>query len=248
MRFADALQTLDGQRRAPVSAVVLDDVELPEAGRRLLVHALADRPATARGVRLRMRGSIMQGERRVSLEAVEVLLPLRGFAWRARARMGPVVVNVQDHYLDADSAVSVRLFGVLPIGGERGADTVASSRGRLAAESIWVPSMLAPRPGVRWTSVDDETVEVHMTIDGDEQTVTLVADDQGRLRELRMLRWGDVGVPAHQQIPYGFKVVAERDFDGYTIPSELEGGWWFGTDRFDPERASRFVIAEAVFD
>lgn len=247
MPFAEALRTLEQERLGSASAVDLDDVELPDVGRRILAHALTEGQTTARGARLRMRGSIVQADRRASLEAVEVLIPLRGFAWRARARMGPAVVIVRDHYLDADSSVSVRLFGLLPMGGEDGKDTVASSRGRLAAESIWVPSMLVPRPGVRWTSVDDEQAEVHMTIDGVEQAVTLRADEQGRLLEVRMLRWGDVGVATHQPIPYGFRVLAERRFDGYTIPSELEGGWWFGTDRFDPERASRFVIDEARF-
>ena len=220
---------------------------LPDAARRLLAHAITPANTLARRVVLSMSGSIVQGARRLSLTATEQLAPLHGFAWTARARLGPAVVVVRDHYFHDDSRVDVRLFGVIPIGGEAGPDTTASSRGRLAAESIWVPSMLLPQPGIAWSGIDQDKATVTMSIGSSRESVTVTVDERGRLMELAMHRWGNVGVPHHQPIPYGFRVLAERTFDGYTIPSFLEGGWWFGTTRFDPDRASRFVITQAQF-
>ena len=62
-----------------------------------------------------------------------------------------------------------------------------------------------------------------------------------------MIRYGDVGVDTWQPIPYGFAVEDEQTFGGYTIPSLLHGGWWYGTDRYDAQGASRFRIHEASF-
>jgi hypothetical protein len=237
---------LDGLRQ--VEASPPDDLSaLPAPARRYLSHALGEHPGTASGVRMRMRGSVVQSDRRLALSAQEILAPPHGFVWRARARIGPMVVTVRDFYYERTSRVDVRLLGIVPMGGERGPDTMASSRGRLAAEAVWVPSMLMPRPGVRWSDVDDDCAQVHLLIDGVEESLTLRVDPEGRLVELWMHRWGDVRVEHHQNLPYGFRVVAERRFDRYTIPSQLEGGWWYGTERYDAQQASRFTIEAADY-
>ena len=64
---------------------------------------------------------------------------------------------------------------------------------------------------------------------------------------LTMQRYGNVGVPRWQHIPYGFSMEEEATFGGYTIPSKIRGGWWFGTERYDPEAASTFEIVDAVY-
>lgn len=217
---------------------------LPEPAARFVAHALGPRGIGPRGVRLHLTGSVMQGARRLALTAREILVPLRGFAWRATSRIGPITVTVRDHYLSGDSRVDIRLFGLVPMGGEHGPDTTASSRGRLVAESIWVPAVLRPQPGVAWEEVDDERATVAMTVDGVTESMTLRVDREGRLREMTMRRWGEVGVDVAQPLPYGFEVRAERTFGGITVPSDLAGGWWYGTDRYDPARASRFVVTD----
>jgi len=34
-------------------------------------------------------------------------------------------------------------------------------------------------------------------------------------------------------IPYGASLGEERTFGGYTIPSKIKVGWWYGTERYN---------------
>jgi hypothetical protein len=95
--------------------------------------------------------------------------------------------------------------------------------------------------------VDDDSATVHFDIDGVQESLTLRVAGDGRLEELSMRRWGDSGVSRHAALPYGFRVLEDREFGGATIPSRLDGGWWFGTERYRPEHASRFTIEQAHF-
>lgn len=249
-RFRHAWVTLDRALAAGVpgsKGPVARPDDLPEPVVRYLTHAARGGPTIgtsgSAGVRLRLTGSVVQRDRRLSLIAEELLLPGRGFAWQARARLGPLRLTVRDHYLEDDSAVDIRLFDLVPLGREHGPGTTMSSRGRLAAEAIWAPHVLAGSPAVRWSTVDREHVGVAQTIDGEEESVTLRIDEHGAVREVTMLRWAD----GHQRRAYGFAVRAERTMrGGVTIPTEVEGGWGYGTESYDASQASRFEVVEAA--
>lgn len=222
---------------------------LPPPARRYLQHAIAPGTPLARTVELVQRGSMLPkpGGARVELSAHEVLTPERGFVWRARLRMGPIPVRVVDHYLDGEGGVRVELFGGIPLQSESGADVARSSRGRTLGEALWVPSALLPGPNVAREAVDDDHACVTLTLDGEAVPLTLAVDADGHLRTLTMRRYGNVGVPDWQPLPYGFAIEREATFGGYTIPSRLRGGWWFGTDRYDPAAASTFEILDAHY-
>lgn len=218
---------------------------LPAPAARMLRRALTPGAPLAGAVRLDLTGSVVQAGRRLTLAARELLVPARGFAWEARAAWGPLFVQVRDHYLANDGKVAVSLLGLVPMGGEGGPDTARSSRGRLAGETFWVPSMLLPDAGATWSPVDEQRALVQLEIDGERESVTLTVAPDGRVTELHMMRWGSVGVDEPQRIPYGFRVRGEGVFQGTTIASDVEGGWWYGTDRYRPETASRFRVDRA---
>lgn len=222
---------------------------LPAPARHYLLHAIQPGTPLAQSVRLRISGRMRprEGADLIDFTADETLAPPRGFVWTARLKMGLLPLRVQDHYVHGDGAVAVHGLGIVPIGRDAGPDVTRSSRHRLAGESIWLPSSLLSRAGVRWTAVDENRARVTLTIDGEVIPLTLQIDETGRLREVTMARYGDVGVEAWQPIPYGFAVEDEQTFEGYTIPSALRGGWWYGTDRYDAEEASHFHIQEASF-
>jgi hypothetical protein len=71
--------------------------------------------------------------------------------------------------------------------------------------------------------IDGESVDLHLALHPD-----------GGVREISMRRYGNVGTPDWDLIPYGFATESESEFGGYTIPPRVRGGWWYGTDRYDP--------------
>jgi hypothetical protein len=223
--------------------------DLPAPARRYFRHAIAVGTPLARTVELVQRGSMLPkpGGSRVNLSAREVLTPKRGFVWRARFRMGPIPVRVVDYYLGSTGGVSVELFGAVPLQSESGPTVARSSRGRTLGEALWVPSALLPAAGATWDAMDDHRARVTLTLDGESIPLTLEIGDEGRLRTLTMRRYGNVGVPDWQAIPYGFAVERETTFGGYTIPSRICGGWWFGTSRYDPAAASTFEVLDAHY-
>jgi hypothetical protein len=222
---------------------------LPEPARRHLLHAIRPGVRLARSVELVQTGRMRprSGARSIELTATETLAAGRGFVWRARARMAGFPVDVADHYLDGEGAVQVNLFGLIPIETDAGRDVARSSRGRFAGECIWLPSALLPVFGASWEAVDGVHARAGLEIDGETVTLTLAVEQDGRLREITLERHGNVGQASWGPTPYGFAVLAESTFGAYTIPSVVQGGWWYGTPRYDPEGASEFRIVDARF-
>jgi hypothetical protein len=223
--------------------------DLPEPARRYLRHAIEPGTPLARSVRLKLDGRMKPRPDAgyMELTADELIAAHRGFLWRARLRAGPVPIRVVDHYAGDDGAVRIAALGLIPMGSSTGPDVTRSSRGRLAAETVWLPSALLPGPRVAWRAVDDEHATVALTVDGDTVDLTLAVDPEGRLREVTMQRHGDVDPPGWKALPYGFAVEEERAFGGYTVPSKLRGGWWYGTERYDPDDASQFEVLAAEY-
>lgn len=222
---------------------------LPEPARRYLCHAIVPGTPLAPAVHLALTGTMTPtpGAAPVELTADEVLAPRRGFVWTARARMFGLPVRVQDHYTTNKGGVRVHLLDLIPLPSSAAQDDVArSSRGRLVGEAVWCPTALVG-PGVRWEAVDAERARFTLAVDGKAVAVTLRVGADGALHEVRLDRWGDVGVTHFQPIPYGFAVEREDTFDGVTIPTGIRGGWWYGTSRFDATGAATFAVTKARF-
>jgi hypothetical protein len=219
---------------------------LPEPAVRYLRRAIAPGTPLASCVQVRMEGRMKPSPEAayVDLTATETLAPLRGFVWRAKLSMNGLPVSVVDRYDAGRGEMSVAALGFVPIMSSRGPDIDRSTRGRLAAESAWVPSLHLPALGAIWEEVDTERARVTVKVDGDPIAITLRVAGDGRVRELTMLRHGDVGVPSFRLIPYGFLVEEDRSFGGYTIATRLTGGWWYGTARYDEGSASSFTVLD----
>ena len=56
-------------------------------------------------------------------------------------------------------------------------------------------------------------------------------DEDGAIRAVSALRWGNAGEKTFQYIPFGGEVHAERRFGDFVVPSYLSVGWWFDTPR-----------------
>ncbi|WP_242055467.1 DUF6920 family protein [Nostoc flagelliforme] len=108
-----------------------------------------------------------------------------------------------------------------------------SSIGRFTGEFFWLPSALLLQHNVTWKAIDERTIQASLNIDGELITLTLVTDFNGKLLKLSFLRWGEhTEDGSYAYIPFGGEFQEEQTFGGFTIPAQINAGWWFGTERY----------------
>jgi len=106
--------------------------------------------------------------------------------------------------------------------------------GRVQAETVLLPSVLC-RKDVSWKAPNSSRALANLTVAGESTEVELTINDAGRMESIKMKRWGN---PAGEQFYYeDFGAFAEKEgtFNGFTIPTQLRIGWYFGTRRFESE-------------
>ncbi len=123
---------------------------LPPAAQRYLVHAIAPGTPLASAVRLKMRGEMKLG-RWFPFQAEQVIRAGEEMVWSAEVRMFGLPVRGYDRLLRGQGEMRWRMLGILPLVSASGPDITRSAAGRLAAESVWLPSALCS-PAVSWTA------------------------------------------------------------------------------------------------
>lgn len=126
------------------------------------------------------------------------------------------------------------LLDLVPLRLATGPDVSRMLCSRALYDFIWLPTAFLPSAGAVWEPIDDERAEVRVSLDGEMLALRLTVNPEGYLREAFALRWGSTGTENHrfQPIPYGMIVDRSQTVDGYTLPVEMRGGWWYGTDRY----------------
>jgi hypothetical protein len=208
---------------------------LPDPARRYFLHAIRPGTKLARLVVLEMGGSMrLQPDGAwLPMKARQVLASPHGFVWEATVHQGLLWFSGTDHYAASSGETRFWLCGLIPMVRASGSDVSRSARGRLAGEAIWNPAALLPQRDVSWEQVDEHTARATLAIDGESIPLVLTVEPNGRLRSVQLERWGDRTADGHfASIPFGMDVLEEREFSGYTIPSRIAGGWWYGTERF----------------
>ena len=151
-------------------------------------------------------------------------------------------MNVTDHYADGMGRMRVALFGLLPMVNAENPDIAKSAAGRLMGEYVWLPAAFLPQNGAVWQEVDNLHAKVTLTVDDLTTTLTLTIDEEGKLKEVVLPRWKD---DIKEFVPFGVVIEEEQEFGGYTIPSRLRGGWWYGSERY--AEFACFKIEQAIF-
>jgi len=217
---------------------------LPSRACRYLEHAIAPGTILATSVRLRMHGQIrLRGWQDFS--AVQTIHSDGDMRWQARTKLFGLPVSGYDQLLDGNGRMRWRLLGMIPLLSADGKDVTRSAAGRVAAESVWLPSRLC-NPDVAWSS-DGPQVTAAFDVQRERCALKLDVDDDGSLRGLCVQRWGNPD-GYFDKAPFGGIVEEERRFDSYVIPSRLRIGWHFGTQRFDTQgEFFRVVVDDAQF-
>ncbi len=219
---------------------------LPDVARRYLTHAITSGVPLASAVRLRMHGRIkLQGW--FPFTAEQVICWQRGMIWRASVRMRGLPVRGFDRLVDGEGAMRWKLLGMIPVLKAEGPDVTRSAAGRLAAELVWLPSVLCGEAS-SWTAVSQSTLGVTVAVLKEPSELELRVANGGQLESVRLLRWGNPGGGNYQLHDFGAMVEEERTFGGYTVPSRLRVGWYLGSDRFESEgEFFRVTIDEAEY-
>ena len=114
----------------------------------------------ARTAWLRMRGHIRIRAWRPFV-ATQVLAPGVGFIWAATAKVAGTPVLGYDKYVDGVGEMRWGIGGLVPVMSARDTNISISAAGRLAAESVFVPTAFA---GPAWSS-DDTGAHAMWSID-----------------------------------------------------------------------------------
>jgi hypothetical protein len=203
---------------------------LPEAARRYLEHAVAPGTRLATSVRLRMHGEIkLKGW--LPFTAEQVIRQGRDMIWRATVRSNLSTIRGFDRFVDGDGAMRWKLFGFVPVMTASGPDISRSAAGRVKAESVWSPSIFCA-DDVSWTAQDSYHPVAHFKVRTDTQALSLTVDNKGGLESVKLRRWGNPEGGEFHDVTFGGVVDEEGVFGGYTIPTRVRIGWYFGTDRF----------------
>lgn len=222
---------------------------LPDPAKRFFLHSIRPGMRIPSKLHWDYSGELRAGKGMpwLSLEAEQIIVKDKGFVWKARASKGPLVVTAADHYLDGDGRMRISLFGLIPFVNATGPDISRSALGRLVVEDIILPGALLPSGNVQIEGVGRDSFRATVNLHGETIPITITVDEEGRVREFVMQRWGNQTEDgSFRYIPYGGTIGGEHTFEGYTIPSQLTIGWWYGTDRY--EETIRLEVDWARFE
>ena len=220
---------------------------LPEPAQRYFRHAIQPGTPLAARVHVVQTGSLRFGTNWVPVSAEQVLVPGRGFVWKADSQVGPLPISATDHYASGQGRMRIAALGLVPFINATGPDLSRSAIGRLVGETMWLPSGWLPQAGARIEPVDDDRFAVLVTV-GDETTrLVLTVNGEGRLLDIMFPRYGNQTPDQHYQyIPFGGPIDEEGTFGGYTIPTRIRAGWWYGTEQY--QETFRLQITAATFE
>jgi len=96
------------------------------------------------------------------------------------------------------------------------------------------PSILC-NPDISWIELNASQVQANFTALGEPAKLTLTVSDRGMLERGKIERWGNPEGETCHYVDFGGIVEDSGTFGGYTIPTRLRVGWFFGSDRFESE-------------
>ena len=223
----------------------------PEAARRYLEHGIAPGTKLASAVRLKMHGEIKL-KKWIPFKAEQVICWKHGLIWSATAWMNSFLPIIgSDRVIDGNGAMQWKLLGLFPVMTANGADITRSAIGRLQSESLWLPSVLCG-DDTSWTSTEssdlDSNLHSSFVVQGERAELDFTIAQTGRLKTFKLPRWGNPDDTEFRYVDFGGTLEADRTFCGYTIPTQLRIGWYFGSDRFESEgEFFRATIDDAIY-
>lgn len=209
---------------ATAEAVPTDTVdELPDPVRRWLRRCVPVGATGSARMTLTMEGDLRIG-RWMPFRARQVLVGPLGMVWAARASVGPAWIEGSDRIVDGRGSMSWRLLGLVPVMRASGPDVDRSAAGRLAGELLLNP-FNALAPWVRWSAVDDSTVDATVELVGSAHRIRLQYGADGLVESVTFPRWGAPHGGAYAEHTFRVAQSDTVDAGGVTVPGRLVAAW-----------------------
>lgn len=132
---------------------------------------------------------------------------------------GYPLLKVNEHFLDGQARMA------LPVGvieNEPKVDMAANLA--LWGESVWLPSILATDPRVRWEALDDATARLVIPFGAEEDTFTITFDPEtGLIRQMEALRYREATDEA--KIPWRMEPLSWARFHSLLLPARAAVTW-----------------------
>lgn len=208
---------------------------LPAGARRYLLLAIKPESPVPDTVGLTFRGRVQPraGQGWYALEATSEVVPGRSFVWHGIARRGLARLELLDRLSQGRAVVTTHRRGPFRDTSETGPDVYHAALGRLAFDSILMPWTLLPSQGAAWARTE-EPVAVEVVLDGVPFRLELDVRADGRLAGVRMEHWAPIGEAGWGLTPFGARLGRTETVEGYTIPAQIQAGWFPGTERYAP--------------
>jgi hypothetical protein len=220
---------------------------LPEPVQRWLRHAVNPGATLLSGAETEWSGHIRFGGTWRAFCSRQRITVRGGYVWSARSRWLGLPVTGFDRFTRGQGEMRWRLPLRLRLMAQTGDEVTRSSAGRHAAELLATIPVVALDPSVRWEAVDLRHATAHLTVDGEDQAVTISVDPVGRLRGLELDRWGSPPRTPYGPYRFGALLDEERRFDSYLVPTEVVAGWHIGSDRWDEGTTLRYRLVRCSF-
>jgi hypothetical protein len=215
--------------------------DLPEPARRFFLFTIRPGAPLHRVAEIRMGGEIGLGNKAhpnyLPMRGQQIIAPPYGLVWKLEAGEGAMRISGSDGFDGVRSWVRFWLLKSVPVvraGG--GPDHARSAFGRVVAEAVFfAPATLLPQNGVTWEAAGPGRARATVSFNGMTQRVDITVAEDGQPLAVIIPRWSNANPDKTYRLqPFGGTMSAFREFDGYVLPTRIEGGNFIGTDAYFP--------------
>jgi len=230
------------------SAGMVED--LPAPARRYFEFMISPGTSLKKVSIIEMEGRLGLGPKEspdyMKMSATQIMALPEGFVWRVKSGRAELVLTGFDGLYENKSWSRFWFMQSIPVGRAGGRssnqeDHRRASFGRLVAEAtFWSPAALLPSENVRWQAQGEDVALVTVTYKGLEQSAEIYLNQTGQPYKVIIARWSDANPEQTYQLqPFGGYLSVFKDFEGFRLPTHIDGGNFIGTEDYFP-----FYIAD----
>lgn len=238
------LAALGGNARVFDLAMVED---LPEPARRYFAFTIAEGTPLSSVAVIEMDGQIGLGTKNdpkyQSMHARQILAPPHGLVWR----LNTGAITGSDGALPETSWTRFWLFHLVPVVRISGdPDHRRSAFGRVVSEAaFWAPASLLPSKQVSWEARGPDVARATVAFGNFTQWVDITVGPDGEPTKVVIERWSNANRDGeYRSQSFGGTLSEYEVFDGYRLPTRVDGGNLIDTPVYFPFFRAKVVSLE----